>query len=117
MRHHAEYECQVFSSNKVKPYFNKPYQYDLINTLRSLLLESKEPEKWNELSQLASHAEARAKNFEAMRSSKESMEFLHSVCKLGDQFDPFVIDHIVGVLQINSFGANPPSGPNPGRAR
>jgi hypothetical protein len=76
-----------------------------------------EPTKWEELEKLASHSEARAKSFGAIRAVKEAVEFIHSKCKLQAQFDPLVIDHVVGVWAINSFGANPPAGPNPGRAR
>lgn len=114
---HSQFECRIFSSNQIQPYFTKPVQYELINTLRSLLLMLIEPEKWKELAQLESHSEARAKNPGSVRAVKEHVHFIHSVCNLTVQFETRLIDHVVGVWGINSFGANPPAGPNPGRAR
>lgn len=117
MAQHSNYECKIFATNKVQPYFNKPVQYELINTLRSLLLMISEPEKWEELAQLESHSEARANAPDAMRAVKEHCSFIHSVCNLGAQFDHDLINKVVGIWGVNSFGANPPTGPNPGRAR
>jgi hypothetical protein len=118
MAQHADFECKIFATNKIQPYFRKPVQYDLINTLRSLLLMWLDPEKWEELAQLESHSEARSKHPDAVRAVKEHMDFIHLVCNLRAQFDLVVIDHVVGIWGINSFGANPPcASSNPGRAR
>ncbi len=117
MTHHSQFECRIFASNKVQPYFKRPIQYELINTLRSLLLILIEPDKWQELAQLESHSKTRANNSEAMRAVKEHVEFIHTVCNLKTQFEPEVIDHVVGIWGINSFGANPPAAANPGRTR
>ncbi|XP_021964685.2 SET domain-containing protein SmydA-8 [Folsomia candida] len=118
MAHHSQFECRIFAANKIQPYFKMPVQYEMVNTLRSLLLMLIDPEKWGQLAELESHSEARAKNPDAVRAVKEHTFFIHSVCNLRGQFDAGVIDHIVGIWGINSFGANyPTAGPNPGRAR
>ncbi|ODM98778.1 Protein msta, isoform A [Orchesella cincta] len=133
MPHHAQNECKIFRDAQVPPCVLKPYQYDFINFLRSLLLgehgavvgenntesssSSLSKQSWEEILALESHAEARAGNPFANRLVFETIEFILKTCKLEGRFEPKVIDHVVGVWTINSFGANPPAGVKPGYAR
>ncbi|CAL8110308.1 unnamed protein product [Orchesella dallaii] len=127
--HHSNNECKIFRDAQVPPCVLKPYQYDFINFLRALLLKNHgedegnngtptpNKQSWEQLLALESHGEARAGNPFANRLVFEAIEFILKTCKLEGRFEPEVIDHVVGVWTINSFGANPPAGVKPGYAR
>lgn len=132
MPQHANNECKIFKDAQVEPCVLKPYQYDFINFLRALLLRDhannvsgendqattdQYRENWEAMLSLESHAKARAKNAFANRLLTECTQFVHKTCKLEDKFETKLIDHVVGVWAINSFGANPPAGAKPGYAR
>lgn len=133
MPHHANNECKIFRNAQVEPCVIKPYQYDFINFLRSLLLRDhannisgenihggllqQYKECWEAILSLEPHSEARAKNTFGSRLLRETVQFVQETCKLEERFESKLIDHIVGVWGINSFGANPPAGVKPGYAR
>ncbi|CAG7831504.1 unnamed protein product [Allacma fusca] len=109
---HCDAECKIFASRNVGPYFTKPYEYDFIKFLRSLLVRESDEKRWDQLCQLASHPEARGKCEASVLATMASYEFITEICGL-QQFDYDTVNHIVGVWGINSFGANAPTGPNP----
>ena len=109
---HAEAECKVFTQKRVLPHFNKPFEYDFIKFLRTLLLRELDSKTWKHLCQLASHKEAREECEASVEATVASFKFITETCGL-TQYDYDTVSHVVGIWGVNSFGANAPSGPNP----
>jgi len=103
MPDHANYECMVFAECPVSPITNPP-EYEKIKILRCLMLKEKNPERWNLLMGLESHAEVRKQNFYAVSSNHSFFKFIKQECMMNFSFEE--IHHAAGVCAVNSYGTS-----------
>ncbi|ODN02948.1 Histone-lysine N-methyltransferase Smyd1 [Orchesella cincta] len=100
---HAENECQIFLQNQVKPPVVLK-EYFSVETIRLLLLKERNVDAWERVLAFESHSHQRENDFLAKASTEYIQDFIHNKCNL-TRFSAEEIDHVVGVLSINTFWA------------
>lgn len=78
-------------------------EYFAIETLRALMLRKSAPWKWNRILSFEAHIGSRAECSKAKTALAFITNFIRTVLKLGDEFDEVIINHVVGVLAVNTF--------------
>jgi hypothetical protein len=68
-----------------------------------LLLREKAPKKWKTILKFETHFENRMNSAKAVETLQFITDFVQSKCKLGDVYDKGIINHVVGVLSVNTF--------------
>lgn len=101
---HAENECPIFAKNglRTKGVLN---EYFGVEALRTLLLRSKNPYAWKRILEMEPHIEARTNDLRALLTTKYIADFIQKKCNLADEFSYDLIEHVVGVLSVNTFWA------------
>jgi len=74
-----------------------------IETLRCRLLRERCPPKWQRILQLQPHTGFRREKDSAKDILGFVCNFIRNACGLGEQYDEATIDHVVGVLAVNTF--------------
>lgn len=76
-----------------------------METLRALLLRNSNEPAWKRILEFEPHSEPRANDSRAKETTDFIVDFIRNKCKLQNEFSPDIIDHVVGVLSINTFWA------------
>ncbi|CAL8127363.1 unnamed protein product [Orchesella dallaii] len=101
---HASNECEIFSKNNVRPP-NVLREYFSVETLRVLLLRDTNFDAWKRVLEFVPHSQDRENDLLAKACTEFINDFIQNRCNLADQFSLQEIDHVVGVLSINTFWA------------
>ncbi len=89
--------------------------YDVVLLLKCLSLRSSSPSAWQRLLGMSSHARERSEDEEAAERADRSRAFVLGDLDLGVGAEE--LDHLLGVLDVNSFEVPPPPLPGEGVGR
>lgn len=80
-------------------------EYFSVEALRALLLRERNAQAWQSVVEFEPHIDARLNDYRAKAATDFIISFIRDKCQLSDQFAPELIDHVVGILSINTFWA------------
>ncbi|XP_014250343.1 protein msta-like [Cimex lectularius] len=106
-RHHHLQECLVFSLNTDTDELG--YYYEAVTPLRCLLLQKRNPKKWDELMSMESHIKKRGKDSDVYEETDQIAQYLvnNFLCKLDHSILPKmsveIIHVICGILEVNAM--------------
>jgi hypothetical protein len=96
-------ECEIFFIKNLRPK-GVINEYFSIETLRCLLLRTQSHTHWKRVLEMENHSNDRRDNRKAKETLLFITHFIRESCGLFE-FDLETIDHVVGVLSVNTFWA------------
>lgn len=78
-------------------------EYLSVETLRCLLLRKRNPTKWARIWGFEGHSQERIEKEKTKKILDFVVDFISEKCAFHEEFDVETLNHVVGVLSINTF--------------
>lgn len=80
-------------------------EYFGVEVLRALRLRERNKYAWKRVTEFEPHCNARSNDYRAKAATDFIITFIRDKCNLADEYSSETIEHVVGILSINTFWA------------